>query len=72
MDHWFFRPSLTGYISRDSLLTFARAKVRNVLRQKTGKNLLAAKDNDEPKNTNIPAKKVPKFKARRNLKEAVR
>jgi len=72
MDRWFFRASRTGYISRDSLFTFTRAKVRNVLRQKTGKNLLAAKDNDGLKNIKVPPKKVPKFVPAKKLREAVR
>ncbi len=72
MDHWFSRASRTVYISRDSLFTFTRAKVRNVLRQKTGKNLSAAKDNDGLKNINVPARKVPRFKAGKGLREKVK
>jgi hypothetical protein len=47
-------------------------KSRKCLERKPGKDLLAVQDNDEPKNINIPAKRVPKFKTRRNLKETVR
>ena len=38
----------------------------------SGGNLLAVKDNDEPKNINILAKKVPKFLTGKGLREKVK